>query len=61
MFRPPLETDAAAVFEALLRRGLIVRGLKSYGLPELLRVSIGNDEENAMFTAALKDIRENGF
>ena len=61
MFRPPLETDAAGVFEALLRRGLIVRGLKSYGLPELLRVSIGNDEENDMFTAALKDIRENGF
>lgn len=59
MFEPAL--DAAGLFEALLRRGLIVRGLKSYGLPDKLRVSIGNDEENALFLAAMKDIVENGF
>lgn len=59
MFAPTL--DAAGTFEGLLKRGLIVRALKSYGLPELLRVSIGNDEENELFLAAMKDIIDNGF
>ncbi len=54
MFRPPL--PAADVFEALLARGIIARALKSYGLPDLLRVSIGNDEENGLFLAAFKEI-----
>ncbi|KHK01072.1 histidinol-phosphate transaminase [Desulfovibrio sp. TomC] len=54
MFKPPY--PAADVFEGLLSRGIIVRALKSYGLPDLLRVSIGNDEENAAFLAAFKDI-----
>ncbi|MYL82494.1 histidinol-phosphate transaminase [Desulfovibrio aerotolerans] len=54
MFKPPY--PAAEVFEGLLRRGIIVRALKSYGLPDLLRVSIGNDEENEAFLAAFKDI-----
>jgi histidinol-phosphate aminotransferase len=59
MFEPPL--PALELFEALLKRGLIVRALKSYGLPHLLRVSIGNDEENALFLAAVQDIIQNGF
>ena len=54
MFKPPY--PAAEVFEGLLRRGIIVRALKSYGLPDLLRVSIGSDEENAAFLAAFKDM-----
>lgn len=54
MFKPPY--PAADIFEGLLTRGIIVRALKSYGLPDLLRVSIGNDEENAAFLAAFKDI-----
>lgn len=54
MFRPP--HPAAAMFEGLLARGIIVRALRSYGLPELLRVSIGNDDENEAFLAAFKDI-----
>ena len=36
------------------------RALKSYGLPHMLRVSIGNDEENAAFLAAMKDIVDSG-
>ena len=47
---------APDLFTGLLSRGIIIRALKSYGLPELLRVSIGNDEENAAFLAAFKDI-----
>lgn len=58
MFRPPL--PALDVFEALLRRGIIVRALKSYGLPDLLRVSIGNDEENGLFLAAFREICGHG-
>ncbi|EHJ47979.1 histidinol-phosphate aminotransferase [Solidesulfovibrio carbinoliphilus subsp. oakridgensis] len=61
MFAPPSpQCGAADVFKALLGRGIIIRALKSYGLPELLRVSIGNDEENDLFLAAMKDLVENG-
>ena len=45
--------DGAAVDKALLRQGVIVRPLASYGLPEWLRVTIGLPEQNARFLAAL--------
>ena len=45
---------AAACFEALLRRGIIIRPLKSYSLPEHLRVSGGSDEENRAFLEAMR-------
>jgi len=41
---------------ALLKRGIIVRPVGNYGLPQWLRISIGLPEENAAFIAALKDI-----
>ena len=44
---------AAACFEALLRRGIIIRPLKSYSLPEHLRVSVGSEAENTAFLEAL--------
>lgn len=40
---------------ALLRRGIIVRPVGNYGLPQWLRVSIGTEAENAAFLAALPD------
>jgi histidinol-phosphate aminotransferase len=40
----------------LLKRGIIVRPVGNYGLPQWLRISIGLSEENAAFIAALKDI-----
>ncbi len=45
---------AAEVFERLLRQGVIVRPVGSYGMPEHLRVSIGTRDENARFLAALR-------
>jgi histidinol-phosphate aminotransferase len=45
--------DAGAVYEHLLRDGVIVRPVAGYGLPEWLRVSIGLPEENERFLAAL--------
>ncbi len=44
--------DAAAVYEGLLRAGIIVRPVANYGLPEWLRVTVGLPEENEAFLAA---------
>jgi histidinol-phosphate aminotransferase len=44
----------ARVNLALLKQGVIVRPVGSYGLPQWLRVSIGLPQENATFLAALK-------
>ncbi|GAB3539037.1 histidinol-phosphate transaminase [Noviherbaspirillum agri] len=41
---------------ALLKRGVIVRPVGNYGLPQWLRISIGLPEENAVFIAALKAV-----
>lgn len=38
--------DGMRVFEALQRRGVIVRPVKSYGLPEWIRVTVGTGEQN---------------
>ncbi len=46
--------DAAAVYEKLLRDGVIVRPVGGYGLPEWLRVSVGLPQENEAFVAALR-------
>ncbi len=46
--------DGAAVFQKLLKQGVIVRPVASYGMPTYLRISIGTERENALFLAALK-------
>jgi histidinol-phosphate aminotransferase len=48
--------DGCAVFEKLLRRKIIVRPLKGYGLPEWVRISVGTQGENKRLIAALSDI-----
>jgi histidinol-phosphate aminotransferase len=48
--------DAGAVFQALLRKGVIVRPVANYGMPEYLRVSIGLPEQNDRFLTALTEI-----
>lgn len=40
----------------LLKRGIIVRPVAGYGLPQWLRISIGLPEENAACIAALKGV-----
>ena len=49
---------ATRVYQALLRKGVIVRPVANYGLPAFLRVSIGLPEENARFLDALGEIQE---
>lgn len=57
MFRPvSVSGGAERLFDELLRRGIIIRPLKSYGLPDLLRVSVGNPDENAAFLKAVGEI-----
>lgn len=47
--------DCCAVFDKLLRRKIIVRPLKGYGLPEWVRISVGTMEENKKCIAALRE------
>src|SRR5437867_2574824 len=46
----------ARVYEALLRRGVIVRPMAVYGFPEHVRVTVGTEAENARFVAALRAV-----
>ncbi len=48
--------DGDAVFKALLRRGIIVRAMASYQLPEWIRVSIGTPAQNERFLAELPQV-----
>ena len=41
-------------------RGMIVRGLSNFGLPEWIRVTVGKPEENAYFIKLLKEWCANG-
>jgi histidinol-phosphate aminotransferase len=45
--------DANAVFQQLLQRGVIVRPIANYGMPDYLRVSTGLEAENERFLEAL--------
>ena len=45
--------DAARVYQALLRQGVIVRPVANYGLSEWLRVTVGLPAENERFLTAL--------
>lgn len=49
-----LGRPAAGVYDALLRQGVIVRPLGSYGLPHWLRVTVGTPDGNTRFLGALK-------
>lgn len=60
MASPPKRVCSAdQLFEKLLERGIIVRPLKSYGLDDYLRITIGTACENAAFIDACKEIFAN--
>jgi len=44
------------VFEALLRKGIIVRHDPSWGYPTMIRVTVGSEEQNSKFLAALEEV-----
>ncbi len=49
---------ALPLYEALLRRGIIVRPLGNYGLPNHLRITVGLPEQNARLLAAVRSLQE---
>lgn len=46
--------DGKAVFNALMKKGVIIRDMNAYGLPEWVRVSIGTPEQNERFLEELR-------
>ncbi|MBI5559987.1 MAG: histidinol-phosphate transaminase [Deltaproteobacteria bacterium] len=49
--------DGEALYNALLKQGVIVRPLKSYGLGEYIRVTVGTPKENRRFIETLRSIK----
>lgn len=54
MFQPPI--PAQTLFEELLKKGVIVRPLASFGLGKHIRVNVGTDRENEFFINAFREI-----
>jgi histidinol-phosphate aminotransferase len=50
------QSQAGAVFQKLLRKGVIVRPLANYAMPDHLRVTVGLEGENARFLEALEAV-----
>ncbi|MCS7462484.1 histidinol-phosphate transaminase [Paenibacillus doosanensis] len=49
-----VERPGGLVFEALLRKGVIVRHDPGWGMPTMLRVTVGSQEQNEKFIGALQ-------
>jgi len=54
-----VQQPAALVFDALLRKGIIVRGGHQLGFPTSLRVTIGSQQQNEIFINALEQVTAN--
>jgi histidinol-phosphate aminotransferase len=52
--------DGNAVFQAMLRKGIILRAMGSYGLPEWIRISVGTMEQNRRCLDELKALAGEG-
>lgn len=48
--------DGNAVFQKMLDKGIIVRGMAEYKLPEWVRISVGTMEQNRRCIAMLKEV-----
>lgn len=53
-----LPGDVKEVNEAMLRRGVIIRPMGGFGLPNAIRITIGNREQNEKMLSALKQVLE---
>ena len=47
---------ADVVFENMLRQGVIVRSMRSYGFPKTIRINVGLERENQRFLEALENV-----
>jgi len=48
--------DGLGVYQALLKKGVIVRPMASYNMPGYIRVTVGLPEENRRFIAAFAEV-----
>ena len=51
-----LKRDGIEVFKKLLKKGVIIRDMRQYGLKDFIRVTVGVKRENIKFIEALKKI-----
>jgi histidinol-phosphate aminotransferase len=51
-----VKKNADDVYEEMLKQGVIVRSMTSYGYPSYIRVNVGLDSENKRFIEALKKV-----
>ena len=55
-FMVDLERNASVVFKEMLKHGVIVRSMESYGFDTCIRVNVGLASENRAFINALKSV-----
>lgn len=55
-FLVDLQQEADPVFDALLKQGVIVRSMRSYGFPNFIRITVGTREENIRCLNALTEV-----
>jgi len=48
--------NGKAIYDALLKKGVIVRPMASYNMPEYIRITVGLPEENKRFMDAFKEV-----
>lgn len=48
--------DGDAIFQAMLKRGIILRAMRSYKLPEWIRISVGTKSQNERCVTNLKEV-----
>ena len=53
--------EGKEVFQKLLKRGMIVRAMDEYKLPQWIRVSVGTPEQNRRFLEDLDQVLTTGF
>jgi len=54
LFKVP--RPAEEIYRLMLAKGVIIRAMTSFGLPECLRVNAGTEEENRIFLARLAEV-----
>lgn len=47
--------DADIIYQSMLRKGVIIRSMKAYGMPRYIRINVGTERENKRFLAALQE------
>ena len=52
-FLVDLKMDGKRFYEAMLRKGVIVRPMSAYGYPEFIRITVGDETENQRLLTAM--------